>query len=99
MKVRKLFAILITLALVLGSLFCLTGCSKTEEFELTESNVDGLVVISKQNNFIKRYLYDQYILYDPDTHVMYSMIDSDDGMTITVLYNADGSLKVYNPEK
>ena len=100
MKTRKLFAILLTIALILGSLFCLTGCSEeTKEFELAESKVGGLVAISRQQDFIEGYVYDQYILYDPDTHVMYSMISSGKGMSITLLYNADGTLKVYNPEK
>ena len=99
MKTRKTLAILLTIALILGSLFCLTGCSETKEFELSESKVGGLVAISRQQDFIEGYVYDQYILYDPDTHVMYSMIDSTTGTTITLLYNADGSLKVYNPEK
>ena len=99
MKTRKTLAILLSVALILGSLFCLTGCSKTKEFELVESKVDGLVAISRQNEIIEGYGYDQVILYDPDTRVMYSMICLGDDITITVLYNADGSLKVYNPEK
>lgn len=91
--------ILLVLVMILTMVFCFPGCSKTKEFELVESKVDGLVAISVEKDFIDGYAFDQYILYDPDTHVMYSMIDSTSGTTITLLYNADGSLKVYNPEK
>ena len=99
MATRKILAIIIALALVLGMLVCLMGCSNTKEFELTESEVGGLVAISRQADFIDGYSLDQYILYDPDTLVMYIMIDSTTGTTISILYNADGTPKLYNPEK
>ena len=100
MATRKILAIIIALALVLGMLVCLSGCSDTKEFELTESEVGGLVAISRKDSFIKDYNYNQTILYDPDTLVMYSMISGGQGaLTITVLYNADGTLKLYNPDK
>ena len=35
------------------------------------------------------------IVYDPDTSVMYAIID---GKMITPLFNADGTLKTYKPE-
>ena len=97
---RKILAIIIALTLVLGMMVCLSGCSDTKEFELAESEVGGLVAISRKDGFIKNYTYNQTILYDPDTLVMYSMISGGKGnLTITVLYNADGTPKLYNPEK
>ena len=99
MATRKILAIIIALALVLGGTVCLSGCSKTEEFENTESEVGGLVAISRQNRFIEGYAFNQTILYDPDTLVMYSLISFGEGASITALYNADGTLKVYNPNK
>lgn len=99
MATRKILAIIIALALVLGMMVCLSGCSKTEEFELTDDENGGLVAISKQNNFIEGYAFDQYILYDPDTLVMYVMIHGNKGSSMSILYNADGTPKMYNPEK
>ena len=100
MAARKILAIIIALAMILGMVVCLSGCSgKTKEFELTESEIGGLVEISAEENFCDGYLFEQYILYDPDTLVMYIMIDSSTGTTISIVYNADGTPKLYNPEK
>lgn len=98
MATRKILAVIIALALVLGSIICLAGCSDTKEFELTESETGGLMPISRQYGFIEDYNYTQYILYDPDTLVMYSLIANSHGMSITALYEADGTPKLYNPE-
>lgn len=99
MATRRILAIIIALAMVLGILVCLSGCSDTEEFELTDNEIGGLVAISKQNNFIDGYVFDQYILYDPDTLVMYVMIHGGKGASMSILYNVDGTPKLYNPEK
>ena len=99
MATRKILAVIIALTLVLGSVICLSGCSEdTKEFTLTESETGGLMPISRQYGFIEDYNYIQYILYDPDTLVMYSLISNPDGITVTALYNADGTPKLYNPE-
>ena len=98
MAARKILAIIIALTMVLGTTLCLSGCSDTEKFELTESEIGGLVAISRQQEFINGYNYDQFLLYDPDTLVMYVMIYNPSGLSISVLYNADGTLKLYNPE-
>lgn len=42
---------------------------------------------------------DQYIVYDPDTGVMYIIIRGTYAATMSVLYNADGTPKLYNPEE
>ena len=99
MTTRNLPAIIIALVLVLGGIVCLSGCSKTEEYELTKSKIGGLVAISRQDEVIPEYRYHQAVLYDPDTLVMYSMVWYGEGITITVLYNADGTPKLYDPDK
>ena len=101
MATRKILAIIIALALVLGGTICLSGCSSTEpeEFELIESKIGGLVMIAKQEDFVEGYIFEQYVLYDPETLVMYVMITKPKAMTMSVLYNADGTPKLYNPEK
>ena len=99
MATRKILAIIIALAMILGMVVCISGCSDTKEFELTDNEMEGLVAISRQSNFIDGYEFDQYILYDPDTLVMYVMISGGNGTSMYMLYNADGTPKLYNPEK
>lgn len=101
MTMRKILAMIIALAMVLGGIICLSGCSSNEvvEFELAEeSEIGGLRAISRQENFIEGYVLDQYVLYDPDTLVMYVIISKNRALTMSVLYNADGTPKLYNPE-
>ena len=92
---------LITVALIVLLGIGLVACGEIEESEhqSTQIDVGGLVLISRYDNFIEGYIYDQNILYDPDTFVMYSMISTNNGVAITVMYNADGTLKLYNPDK
>ena len=101
MTTRKILAAIVALAIALGGIVCLSGCStKPKEFETTVSQTGGLVAISRQSGFIDGYeQYTQFILYDPDTLVMYSMILNGGDQTITVLYNADGTPKLYDSVK
>ena len=99
MATRKILAMIVALALVLGGIVCLSGCSKERDFELAESKIGGLVAISRQENFIEGFSFDQIVFYDSDTLVMYSMVYYGEGIGITVLYNADGTPKLYNPDK
>lgn len=45
----------------------------------------------------------QYILYDPETMVMYTAFYDNGvnevGLAITPMYNADGTLRLYNPNE
>lgn len=60
--------------------------------------LDGEYNIEK-NGFDKGYY--QYILYDPETKVMYTLIwcHARGETGITVIYNADGTPKLYDPEE
>ena len=40
---------------------------------------------------------DQTIMYDPDTMVMYTHLDGSYSGTMSLIYNADGTLKLYSP--
>lgn len=42
----------------------------------------------------------QWIMYDPDNMVMYTLIDSSTagGVAMSMMYNADGTPKIYTPE-
>ena len=98
MTTRKILAIIIALVLVLGMTVCLSGCSKRKESENIDSKTGGLVAIYKQDGFVKDLNMIQVILYDPDTSVMYCVIRTSTGTFMTMLYNADGTPKLYNPE-
>ena len=93
MKKRKLLAIII--ALTLWWLLC--SCTTQPQTSETDSqSVAGtFTVVAK--GWIGNYAY-QMIMYDPDTMVMYTYLDGSDAGTISVLYNADGTLKLYSPE-
>ena len=94
---RKTLSIILALIFIISSVFIFSSCSSVKKFEEKESPVGGLVCISRQEGFIEGYTFDQYILYDPETFVVYSFISGGNGSAITVLYNADGTLKLYTP--
>lgn len=109
MATRKMLARILALTVSLGmSAFLLSSCfaiveasetPETQSIEYIEDEIEGLVVISKQTYFAGRKYWRQYILYDPDTFVMYSFIYADSGSAMTVLYNKYGTPKLYNPEE
>ena len=92
MKILKVVALIIVLVMIcmfLGS--CeLPDTAKSEE---TEKNTSALVVISTKR--IAEDLF-QYSMYDPDTMVMYSFFDGYKSGGCTVMYNADGTPKLYH---
>lgn len=96
---RKTLSIILAFVFVLSCMFTFSSCSSVKEFEEKESPVGGLVCISIQNDFIEGSVFDQYILYDPETFVMYSFIAASNGSVVTILYNADGTPKLYTPTK
>lgn len=54
------------------------------------------IVVGKDENFNTN--LDQYILYDPETMVMYIFVKSYKSGGLSVIYNSDGTPKVYSPE-
>ena len=99
MKRQKRIVKIIAIILALVGVFSLSSCGSTQEFEVVESDTGGLVALSSQTYFIKGYNYDQFILYDPETLVMYTFICSSSGKAMSVLYNADGTPKLYDKNK
>ena len=55
------------------------------------------IVVGKDENFNTN--LDQYILYDPETMVMYIFVKSYKSGVLSVIYNSDGTPKVYSPEE
>ena len=86
-------AILIV-AVVFTSIFC--NDSEITNFETPDViHKYGLIALS-ENKLIDGYSLNQYVLYDPDTLVMYSLITKNKGLAMTVLYNADETPKLYD---
>lgn len=91
----------ITLAMFLG--VGLTGCSDTDTQEFSDySQVgetdplssSGMVAVNR-TSFED---FSAYTLYDSDTKVMYLYIDGIRAGDLTVMVNADGTPKLYEPQ-
>ena len=93
---RKLILVL-TIAFMCGMMF--TGCKTT----VTE-DVDNAYYQNAFNQFViveERYDANHgtlSIMYDKDTKVMYYLITSGYKCGLTPIYNADGSVKIYDEE-
>lgn len=80
------------------SIFDSEDSSESDEEEKEEKSETGIFIMLEKGK-IGSDLY-QYIMYDPDTMVMYTYISKgyDDGVVFNVMYNADGTLKLYSPD-
>lgn len=69
----------------------ITGCTKGEDIESAEYDLGNkyfpLVIIYKDDC--------SYIVYDKNTNAMYYIIYDADQLGITPIYNADGTIKLY----
>ena len=110
-KWAKILAIIIACLMVISFAACSSEMgtetssqtsSQTSSTEKVKKEVvPGLVFIEAKSikdssGFTVLY---QYILYDPDNMVMYSFIENDDEAGFSMMYNADGTPKLYNPDK
>ncbi len=95
MNTRKSLAIIIALIMCIALSACSCEESTTEE---PEKHVPaGFVEIACHRvDTTYSWVY-QYIFYDPETMVMYAYIDEGDGGAMTVLYNTDGTVRIYTP--
>lgn len=75
----------------------LSACSgeKSDASDADVQSIRGFILIEKEP--IEHTDVYQYIMYDPDTMVMYSFLDGYSCGGPTVMYNADGTLKLYSP--
>ena len=99
MNIRKCILV-IALIIICSLILSACGSSTTEAVELDPGpEIHGLVQIGEEQQF-KPQLY-QCVMYDPETKVMYTLIyyNSRGGITLSPLYNADGTLRLYNPNE
>lgn len=83
-------AMIIALAM---SLLCACGPAKEEN-----ETYNGKFIVLKKYEMFNDNL-EQYILYDPETMVMYIFVKSYKSGGLSVIYNSDGTPKVYFPEE
>ncbi len=96
---ERILVMIITLTLMIGCSIGMPLAFGNALDEKAEPNVQsefGTFVILEQGR-INASIY-QYILYDPQTMVMYSYLEGVKNGGPTVMYNADGTLKIYSPK-
>ena len=91
----------ILIAIIIALLACgsLASCYAYEPETNVKAEVPekiGIFILIEKGSIKNTDVY-QYILYDPDTMVMYSYLDGYSGGGPTPLYNADGSPRLYSP--
>lgn len=90
--------------LIGGIVSSITGCSSIDDTNTIQASEVGQTVASGGLRVIDGGLESEthvyfYTCVDPDTMVMYAFIDTgrrDGGLVLTPLYNADGTLKLYD---
>lgn len=97
MKTKRILTIIIVFAMCFALVSCAsataTTSTKPEEQQLPVPESFILINSNSIAGGIR-----QYIMYDPETLVMYSLFYiSDNGCSVTVMYNVDGTLKLYTP--
>lgn len=101
MKKRRVFVINIAM-LMMVTLF-LSACASTQEtdreskdiIEEEQKNFGTFILLSKEE--IKDSDITQYILYDPETKIMWTFMDGYRCGGPAILYNADGTFRLYEP--
>ena len=113
MNSKKLFAILLLLVMIT----CLfSGCDYSAGSFEKKPDPIATVVPTKAPPTVSTFVeinskkiigeITQYIVYDPETMVMYSVLYQDDswsgggrgiGISQSPMYNPDGTLRIYNP--
>lgn len=93
---KKKILVIIMAAMMTLSIFGCTSYQETADISQENELACGgyFTVINKWYNLN----YDYRIVYANDTKVMYLIIDGYHVYGITPLYNADGTLQVYNGE-
>ena len=95
MTKRRVLAMIIALGMCVSQ----PACSG----EISDSDIDvqskSGIFIFVEERVIEEACIEQYIMYDPDTMVMYTYISKgyDDGVVFNIMYNADGTPKLYSP--
>ena len=91
MTKRRMLAMIIALVICVS----LSACS-CEKSDGDVQSKFGTFIVVEQGSIENSDVY-QYIMYDSETLVMYPFLDGSRCGGPTVMYNADGTLKLYSP--
>ena len=92
MTMKRILAIIFALAITIS----ISGCRSNTSASAYTDNSKLLIQISSEKISDSR--YNQFVMYDPETLVMYmhSWNYVSGGSTVTAMYNSDGSLRTYD---
>lgn len=100
-KWKNIFVIAICLIFLCISI---TGCGESEDYDheskdikVETPQIPGLVLIEKIK--VEGTSLNQFILYDPETFIMYSYVEWIDGGGFVEMHNIDGTPRIYDPNK
>lgn len=102
MKERRNLAIIIAVTFVVVMLFSvfLVGCSyedgdrESKDIVKDEKKYENFIVLSDETLPGPGWL-EQYIMYDPQTKIMWTFIQGSDSGGLSIIYNVDGSPMLY----
>lgn len=100
MKKRKFVAIIIVMLLAIT---IMTGCGCSDEDReskdiVKEEEAYGNFVVLSHDILPGPGYVEQYIMYDPQTKVMWTYIEGNDGGGLSIIYGADGTTpQIYEP--
>ena len=94
MTKRKILAMIIALSLCISLCACSAEPPSYETDDQSLLDTFQVVVEGRVGSYAN-----QTIMYDPDTKVMHSYFDGIYAGDVITLYNADGSFKLYSPDK
>ena len=96
MTKRRMLAMIMALIVVCSMLSACTSEEGSTD-DLVNDSYEGLVLVEK--NTIEHSSWHYYIVYDKQTQVMYLFMASGANRGgLTVMYNADGTPKLYSPD-
>ena len=81
-------------AMIIALAMLLSACGPAKE---ENGTYNGFIVLEEHEMFKDNLT--QYILYDPETMVMYIYVKTYKTGGLSVIYNSDGTPKVYSPEE
>lgn len=100
MKKRRNFVITIAMLLMVALFMSACGSSsgtdrESKDIEDEEKDFGTFVVLSQKD--IKDSDITQYIMYDPESMIMWTFMDGYRCGGPAILYNADGTMRIYEP--
>lgn len=101
MKKRNKVAIII--AVLLMAIFCMSACGESSEDReskdiVEEDNKPATFICISDEYVDGTYGLEQYILYDPETMIMWTFFECGDAGGLSMITLPDGTPKLYEPK-